>query len=798
MSKRAEKLKTSRSLAATLTTAFLVLSLATVVVVNLSLFLLIGQAIQDSIDSRQQLAAQEAANTVASFIQEKFSVLETAVKLGDLTAAPQGEQKRTLEDLLGLDRAFRQSILFDSQGQDLVKVSRISQMAAEQLLDRAGNDLFAEVKQGNRYISSVYIDEATSEPMVVMAVPAVDILGDFQGTLLAEVNLKFMWDLVDRLKVGETGLAYVVDRQGNLLAFGDSSRVLRGESVSNLDPVSRFMRSPVSGDRAATSISQGINGTTMVGTYVPLGVPDWAVVTELPMTEAYRSGIQSTVIAVIVMLVMALLAGLLAVYLARRLAAPMLNLTATAGRIAAGETDLQADIEGPTEVASLATAFNTMTAQLRGLIGTLEQRVADRTRDLERRAVQVTAAAEVGHVATSTLDPGKLAQQTVDLLRERFDLYYAGLFLVDEAGEYAVLEAGTGEPGRIMKEQGHKLAVGKESMVGTACADRKAHIAIDAGAEPGRQGHAAQVRFANPLLPDTRSEMALPLVVGNRVLGALDVQSTQPAAFSEQDIEVLQLAANQVAVAVDNARKFSSEAALLEATSPLFGVSRRLAEAVTVDQTAQAIVDSVAETEADGCAVATFEFSPDGEVETMTFLGSWSRTGSSPFPVGIPLPASALMLPAPMRGRLLIVPDVLEETEMPDSLRQTLARHGTRAAVSVPLRTGGRTIGMVIVERATPGPFSPVSLTLYEALVEQAAVALERARLIEETQRRADQERWLSQVSDQMQRAGDMESLLQVAAEEVNRELGGSRAYVRLGRQGQAGAGGDGREGVRR
>jgi GAF domain-containing protein len=148
------------------------------------------------------------------------------------------------------------------------------------------------------------------------------------------------------------------------------------------------------------------------------------------------------------------------------------------------------------------------------------------------------------------------------------------------------------------------------------------------------------------------------------------------------------------------------------------------------------------------------------------------------------------MLPVPMMGRFWVVADVLEEAEMPADMRQALARFGARAVVNVPLRaTGGRVIGVVIVQRAAPGPFSPVSLRLYETLVEQAAVVLERARLVEETQRRAAQERWLSQVSDQMQRAGDLGSLLQVAAEEVNRALGGSRAYVRLGRQPDGGDG---------
>ena len=203
----------------------------------------------------------------------------------------------------------------------------------------------------------------------------------------------------------------------------------------------------------------------------------------------------------------------------------------------------------------------------------LEETVARRTRDLEQRAIQLATAAEVGRAAASILELESLSHQVVDLVRDRFGLYYAALFLLNDTGSHAVLEAGSGEAGRIMKEQGHSLEVGGLSMVGAACARRKARIALDVGEE--------SVRFDNPLLPETRSEMAMPLVVGDRVLGALDAQSTEPAAFSEEDVAVLQLVADQVAVAVDNALKFSEEGEVLEATSPLFRVSRRLASAVT-------------------------------------------------------------------------------------------------------------------------------------------------------------------------------------------------------------------------
>ena len=220
----------------------------------------------------------------------------------------------------------------------------------------------------------MYVDKVTSEPIVIMAVPVKDVFGDFRGVLIAEVNLKFMWDLVDGLKVGKTGLAYVVDRQGKLIAFGDIAGVLRGQNAGNVKVVHEFINNPATVDAAEAKVFTGINGATVLGTYVSLGMPDWAVVTELPVAEAYHQVIQTIMTTVIFALVMATLAGWIGIYLSRRLDAPIVKLMETATRIAGGERGLKAEVSGPSEISALAKAFNSMTAQLRDVIGSLEQR----------------------------------------------------------------------------------------------------------------------------------------------------------------------------------------------------------------------------------------------------------------------------------------------------------------------------------------------------------------------------------------------------------------------------------------
>ncbi len=170
-------------------------------------------------------------------------------------------------------------------------------------------------------------------------------------------------------------------------------------------------------------------------------------------------------------------------------------------------------------------------------------------RTLQRRNMHLLASSEVSKAATQIHEVQRLLATCVDLVRTHFGFYYAAIFLIDEKGEWAVLRAATGEAGETLLSTDHKLAVGSQSMVGWVTGNNAARIALDVGEEA--------IRFDNPLLPKTRSEMAVPLRVRGEVIGALDVQSTGLNAFSEEDIQTIQMMADQVAIAIDNARLFA-------------------------------------------------------------------------------------------------------------------------------------------------------------------------------------------------------------------------------------------------
>jgi len=171
------------------------------------------------------------------------------------------------------------------------------------------------------------------------------------------------------------------------------------------------------------------------------------------------------------------------------------------------------------------------------------------TSDLERRENQIRTAAEISRTISAELDPEKILQQVVELVKIRFDLYYVGVFLLDESNKFAVLRVGSGEAGEKMIEDGHILAVGGSSMIGWAISHRQARVALDVGEDA--------VHFQNSYLPQTRSEIALPMVSENNVLGAMSIQSIKPEAFDQDDIVVLQGIADSLAISIENANLFN-------------------------------------------------------------------------------------------------------------------------------------------------------------------------------------------------------------------------------------------------
>ncbi|MGC9395557.1 MAG: GAF domain-containing protein [Anaerolineae bacterium] len=377
----------------------------------------------------------------------------------------------------------------------------------------------------------------------------------------------------------------------------------------------------------------------------------------------------------------------------------------------------------PRLMASLAQSRR-LTRELEAQRADLERAVAERTEALSRRARYLEATADVARSVSSVLEIGELLTTAVRLIGERMDFYHTGLFFVDPAGEWAVLQAASSEGGQRMLARGHRLRVGEQGIVGTVAARGEPRIALDVGRDA--------VFFDNPDLPDTRSEMALPLRARGEIFGVLDVQSTEREAFTQEDISVLQTLADQVALAISNARLFYEVQESLAAQQRAYG-------------------------ELTGEAWRTL-LSEQGELGfvkqkdmVLPAKGAWSQ----------------LAVQAAKTGKLM-QSDRTEEAQA--------------ATLAVPIKSGDRVIA-VLDAQLPPGntAWSPGQVALLQFLSEQVSQAMERARLYRDTQRRAARERMTREITDAVQRATDMESLMRIATEELVRALGGAQGYMRLG-----------------
>jgi GAF domain-containing protein len=335
----------------------------------------------------------------------------------------------------------------------------------------------------------------------------------------------------------------------------------------------------------------------------------------------------------------------------------------------------------------------------------------------------------VSHDITSILDIEKLLNQAVDIICDEFDFYYAGVFLLDESGEWAVLRAGRGEAGEAMLAEEHKLKVDGLSMIGAATGRREARIALDVGEEP--------VHFNNPHLPNTRSEMALPLIASDEVIGALTVQSTKEAAFSEDDITALQAMADQLAVAIRNARLHTQNQALLERTErharlleAASQVGRDVTSILDLDELLNKAVDII-------CDAYGFYYSG---VFLTDEAGEWAvlRTGHGEpgqamldeehrLKVG----GHSMIGAATGQREARIALDVGEEPVRFDNPHLP----ETHSEMALPLIAHDEVIGAVTVQSTKEAAFSEDDITSLQAMADQLAVSISNARALEELEK---------------------------------------------------------------
>ncbi len=443
----------------------------------------------------------------------------------------------------------------------------------------------------------------------------------------------------------------------------------------------------------------------------------WLMVFMQPQSIILRPVEDQTRTIVLFASIIAGLTVLTATGLAQLLSRPIVRLTGVAEKAAAGDWSQEAEAQGQDEIGKLANAFNIMTGQLRQTFEELETRVDQRTAELahtseqmEYRAQRLQKVAEVTHVIAAEQNPDKLLTLATQTISEQFDYYHVGVFLLDKDEEYAVLQAANSAGGQRMLARGHRLKVGEVGIVGYVTKKGQPRIALDVGEDA--------VFFDNPDLPQTRSEIALPLKIGSRVIGALDVQSTESGAFSGDDTALLSTLADQVAMAIQNAR--------------LFGETQR---ALRELQTAQRQYI---------------------RQEWMSMAAEKPQTGYQY-----------------LFGNLQPVGSAAVQTlEAGDDEARMIRLEAGEEPLEIPISLRGQVIGNIQMG----GPedlrnWSEEEIQLAQAVADQVGLALENARLLEVTQRRAERERTVAEITTKLRATNDPQAILDAAVSELRTAL---------------------------
>jgi GAF domain-containing protein/HAMP domain-containing protein len=406
--------------------------------------------------------------------------------------------------------------------------------------------------------------------------------------------------------------------------------------------------------------------------------------------------------------------------------APILKLTKTAEQITTGDLNAKAEVKTDDEIGKLANAFNIMTGRLSDAVTNLEQQVRERTAALERRSTELETVAVLARDIATYRDLDTLLSVTVDLIRERFDFYHAGIFLNDDRNEYTVLRAASGIAGKKMLEGHHKLKIGETGIVGYVTSTGQPRIVLDVGMDAAH--------FKNPLLPDTRSEIALPLRSRNVTIGALDIQSKEPNAFDNETTKIFLLLADQLVAAIGNAKLGQQ----IDATLQELDTAYRTQTQQTWQHTIEAR-ESIAY-EYDGLQIKP-----------------------------IPHEISSKDLKQLQSGKPIV----------------TITRHSdheqAQNTLLVPLMILNQVIGVIGLEQDDPNyKWTEEDIAIVEAAARRAALSLENARLLEEAQRRASKERIIGEISTKIGSVVNIDNIIETAVRELGRTMPGAEIAIQF------------------
>ena len=673
---------------------------------------------------------QQQAVAAADKIEEFITQIESQV--GWTTQLPwtDGTLDQRRFDALRLLRqvpAITELAQIDAAGHEQLKVSRLTMDVVGSGIDYSHKPEFTQAVAHKVYYGPVYF-RRESEPYMTLSLAGTR---RDTGVSIAQVNLKLIWDVVSKIKVGEHGRAYVVDSGGRLIAHPDISLVLRNTDMSRLAQV----QGARAGSAAATvEEADDIGGHKVLTAYAPVNPLGWFVFVETPIEEAYAPLYRSILRTGYVLLGALALAFIAGMFLAGRMVVPIQALRAGAARIGSGDLGQRITIKTGDEVEALANQFNDMAGKLQESYVDLENKVEQRTAELSESLEQQTAISEILRVISNSPDD---VQPVLDSVAE-----HAARICKAQVVDIILLEGDVLRSGAVFGELGRDIGevpLDRSTVMGRAICDMQPIQLEDqqAAGDDFARGREFARRFGH------RTILAVPLMREDRAMGCILIRRTEVRPFEQKDVALLTTFADQAAIAIENVRLFEAEQQRTRELSESLEQQTATAEVLkTISRSTfdlqsvlNALVESVARLcDADIVAICR----PKG----MSFLHVASHGAPSEYNEYIqtrPIEADR----GTVAGRVLLegkpihITDVQSDPEY--AMTSISQRAGFHTILGVPLLREGNPIGVLILCRTTIRPFAEKQTELAMTFADQAVIAIENVRLFEEIQEKSRQ-----------------------------------------------------------
>lgn len=588
----------------------------------------------------------------------------------------------------------------------------ISTIPANEDMNLAGQLFF---RQGTLKFYVGFADvPAFGKDNLIIAAPIYDIDGrTIRGVAVLRSDARSIKDVMEITPGFENAETYLVDKN-----YRPVTETRAQTDSVNTQASREAIQNNVDNKQG---IYDNYAGQQVLGNYKWFDEMQVAVIAEVPLSYIIASSLRSLVGSAILALFVIAIAVAAVSISAQSIVQPITSLAQITENFATGKLSARAPVDRKDEIGALAKAYNQMATQLQETIAGLENRVNERTHDLETQTLRLRAAAEIARDSASERDLSQLLEHSAQLIQSRFGFYHTGIFLLDNSKEYAVLVASPTEAGKQMIATNHRLRVGEVGIVGRVAATGEPRITLDTDADA--------IHFNNPYLPTTRSEMALPLKAESQIIGVLDIQSEQPQAFNVDDVAILQTMADQLATAIERTRLLQEVERSLKELESAYGTSTR------------------------------------ENWKRVSETGRLENTGYRFDNI-----------------RLEPVSELPEAAKTALETGRTINSNGHssdgQAVVAIPVKLRGQTIGVINL-RLKEG-YAEDTISTIELASERLAAALESARLYEETRLRADREQSIAQVTSAISASTNYEEILQTTVREIGSTLKDAEVVIQI------------------